>query len=112
MGIEPVDYPRTGGWSEGQRAFFCKEDAWELMRQKGPGWYIEELPLDGCLPDASCTTGDQVFPIGAEMHDNRTDALPIAVPIGPLIDQAKQLESMLAQVGRMLHKNQTRARSA
>ena len=106
MGLPPPDY-REGGYNEGFHTFTDRADANAMMRTKGPGWFIEETPLDDEdeLPDALITYGDTVFPIGEELFDNGTKALPIMVAQHSIASTEKQLQSMLDQAGRMLQKN-------
>lgn len=114
MGIPPPDY-EEGGYNEGFHSFSTRVDAEAMMREKAaPGWFIEETPLDDAdpLPDESVTFGNTVFPIGKSICDNGTRALPVAVSQSNLKSSEDQLQSLLDQTGRMLAKNQARARSA
>lgn len=98
MGIEPPDAP-DGSWSEGQQSFTRRADADALMRFKGPGWFVEETPLNGCLPDESCTFGDTEFPLGETFYRNGTNALPMALP-----SEVATLQNGIAALGRELNR--------
>lgn len=78
MGIKADD--EKGGFSEGQQAFTREEDAQALLLEKGPGWYIEPLPMNGCLPDGSCSFEGQFGTDGHSIYRTGGDGiLPEAV---------------------------------
>lgn len=89
----------NGGWCEGQQAFTREEDAIALLIEKGPGWHIEPLPLNGCLPDGSCTFEGQKGTDGHTIYQNGSRVLPVALP-----SEIATLQHAMAATSRALNR--------
>lgn len=79
MGVAPPEF-RDGSWGEGQQSFTRIEDARDLIKRKGKGWYLEPSPLNGCLPDNTCSFDHQEIAVNETLYRNGSKVLPVAMP--------------------------------